>query len=260
MKQKTNKFFKGTVTFMSVLAMLIMVIAVALGSDKALAAEKTSEKLGFDKTEYKTTCKKKDGKNYNLVTMMIVGAKKDSEDGSRLIISDVKCTNENFKLKKNEYQRKIDVYCKDKFAGESGVISCKVNGVEIKATVTFLKYQNPFREFSIGGVDMKQKFNSKCSYIKFYPYTEHDFSGKQDIRIRMKSGWRIKYIELGPEDCSTEGYTRKEVDLKKVFKTYDFKESSPSIIIVCYNKKLGYTERKFGFITNWKLISKNNGH
>lgn len=254
MKQKTNKTFKGTVTFMSVLAMLIMVIAVVLGSDKAVAAEKTSEKVGFDKTEYKTTCKKKDGKNYNLVTMMIVGAKKDSEDGSRLIISDVKCTNENFKLKKNEYQRKIDVYCKDKFAGESGVISCKVNGVEIKATVTFLKYQNPFREFSIGGVDMKQKFNSKCSYNKLYPYTEHDFSGEQKVRIRMKSGWRIKSIYMCDSGSSTEKkYYRNGVDLKKVFKTYDFKESRPCIIVECYNKKLDYTEYRFDFNTNIRI-------
>ena len=255
MKYETNKIFKRAIMLMSALAMLILVAVVVMRSDKVDAATKTSEKVKFDQTEYKMTCKKKDHKNYNCITMMILGTTRDSEDQSRVLISDVKCTNENFKLKKNEYQSRIDVYCKDKFAGESGEVSCKVNGVELKATVTFLKYQNPFREFSIGGVDMKQKFNSKCQYVTFYPYTEHDFTGEQKVRIRMKSGWRIKRIFIGDSECKTKSYFREGIELKKIFKTYDFKESTPGIIILCYNKKLGYTEREFEFTINLKLPS-----
>ena len=253
MKYETNKIFKRAIMLMSALAMLILVAVVVMRSDKADAATKTSEKVKFDQTEYKMTCKKKDHKNYNRITMVILGTTRDSEDESRVLISNVKCTNKNFKVKKNEYQSIIDVYCKDKFAGQSGEVSCKVNGVELKATVSFLKYQNPFREFSIGGVDMKQKFNNKCGYAMFYPYTEHDFTGEQEVRIRMKSGWRIKYFLVGDMGSGKEYYRLNDVTLKKIIKTYSFENGSPDIMVRCYNQKQGILERNFEFTINVKI-------
>ena len=67
-------------------------------------------------------------------------------------------------------------------------VSYKWNGKVYTFTLIVYKYKNPFRSFTIGSKNYTAKFKSRTSY------TASSASLKGKVRIKLKSGWRLKSI------------------------------------------------------------------
>jgi len=74
----------------------------------------------------------------------------------------------------------------------------KANGktYDLKTKFKFYKYTNPFKSFKIGKKSIAKKFASRDYYTKMGLFNGTKTLSKQKISIKVKSGWKIRRIEL----------------------------------------------------------------
>ena len=136
-----------------------------------------------------------------------------------------------------------DGYIKVYFGYKEGktTITCTVNKVKLKTTLTVKKYSNPLKTFKIG------KTNYTSKYKNIDDYRDNKSYKKQKMVIETNKNWVIRsvYVHSG---SSTQTYRPNGTKLSK---KVTLKKNYDDVYIYLYNSKtkvsecLTYTKSKY---------------
>lgn len=221
-----KKLFKRTAAFL--LALTLLLTADTLFLSKPVEVSAASNKPYINPYSnnmvltYKTGDKTKYPQGY-YTTISIVNCDKKSQ------IKKLKSSNKNMKVEaKDGY---IKVYFG--YKAEKTTITCTVNKVKLKTTLTVKKYSNPLKTFKIG------KTNYTSKYKNIDDYKDKKSYKKQKMVLETNKNWVIRsvYVYSGSSSQSYRPNSNKLT--KKVTlnpKNYD------NVSIYLYNSKTKVSE------------------
>lgn len=184
----------------------------------------------------------------NMVLTYKPGDKAKYPQGYYATISIMNCSKASQikKLKSSNKKMKVeakDGYIKVYFGYKEGktTITCTVNKVKLKTTLTVKKYSNPLKTFKIG------KTNYTSKYKNIDDYRDNKSYKKQKMVIETNKNWVIRsvYVHSG---SSTQTYRPNGTKLSK---KVTLKKNYDDVYIYLYNSKtkvsecLTYTKSKY---------------
>ncbi len=230
-----KKLFKRTAAFL--LALTLLLTADTLFWSKPVDVSAASNNKPYINPysanmvlTYKPGDKTKYSRGY-YATIDIVNCDKASQ------IKKLKSSNKNMKVEAK------DGYIKVYFGYKEGktTITCTVNKVKLKTTLTVKKYSNPLKTFKIG------KTNYTSKYKNIDDYRDNKSYKKQKMVIETNKNWVIRsvYVHSG---SSTQAYRPNGTKLSK---KVTLKKNYDDVYIYLYNSKtkvsecLTYTKSKY---------------
>lgn len=222
-----KKLFKRTTAFLLALTLLLTADTLFLSKPVDVSAASNKPYINPYDANPVLTYKPGDKAKYPggyYTTISIVNCSKKSQ------IKNLKSSNKNIKVEAK------DGYIKAYFGYKEGkaTITCTVNKVKLKTTLTVKKYSNPLKTFKIG------KTNYTSKYKTINDYKDKKSYKKQKLILETNKNWVIRsvYVYSG---SSTQSYRPNSTKLtKKVTlnpKNYD------NVYIYLYNSKTKISER-----------------
>lgn len=228
-----KKLFKRTAAFLLALTLLLTADTLFFSKEVSAASNNKPYINPYSANmvlTYKPGDKAKYPQGY-YTTISIMNCSKASQ------IKKLKSSNKNMKVEAK------DGYIKAYFGYKEGktTITCTVNKVKLKTTLTVKKYSNPLKTFKIG------KTNYTSKYKNIDDYRDNKSYKKQKMVIETNKNWVIRsvYVHSG---SSTQTYRPNGTKLSKkvtLTKNYD------DVYIYLYNSKtkvsecLTYTKSKY---------------
>lgn len=131
----------------------------------------------------------------------------------------------------------------------TAIISFKIDGIEYTTKATVRNYKNPSKSVTVTNVKYGSKSNLATGWRKGAYYAGPDLSKTTSnavIKIKAKSGWKVRNIRLYPMFGSTKYFTRN----------YSKPKSNVSLKL---NKNLTKTENNGYFLEITYVNTQNKG-
>ena len=120
-----------------------------------------------------------------------------------------------------------------KKTGKKATITCKVKGVNLKATLSVKKYTNPCSSFKLWKTNLTSKFSKTDAFMT----NKNDKNEK--LTIKMNKGWKITKVYVQKKSGS---YTTERMNKTSYSKKISLTNNSGYVYVYCYNEKTKVSE------------------